>query len=91
MATKRAPDRELLLARHQFPCEYIIKAFGPGDDGFRSDVRAAAAPVAFEASERATKSGHRICITLSLQAQNVDEVIGVYERLHEIVSLQLIL
>jgi putative lipoic acid-binding regulatory protein len=91
MATRTAPDRELLLARHEFPGEYVIKAFGPGDDEFRAQVQAAAAPVRFSSSERATRSGRRICVTLTLQVETVDEVIEVYGRLHLVRTLQLIL
>lgn len=91
MATRRAPDRELILARHEFPGQYVIKAFGPGHDEFRTQVAAAAASVDHERSERATRSGHRICITLTLTAMSVDEVISVYERLYEVRDLQLIL
>ena len=32
--SKRAPDRELLLAQHTFPGEYVIKAFGPNEPVF---------------------------------------------------------
>jgi putative lipoic acid-binding regulatory protein len=91
MATQRAPDRELILARHEFPGEYVIKAFGPGQDEFRSQVAAAAGAVEHERSERVTRSGKRVCITLTLQAASVDEVIGVYERLYEVTQLQLVL
>ncbi len=91
MATHRAPDRDLILAHHEFPGEYVIKAFGPGEDAFRAGVRAAAATVAFSATERSTRSGRRVCITLVLRADSVDDVLDVYERLHRLTGLQLIL
>lgn len=91
MASGRAPDRELILSRHEFPGEYVIKVFGPGDSAFRAGVEAAVGHLRFESSERATRSGRRICITLVLDASSVDEVLDAYERLHDIETLQLIL
>lgn len=91
MASGRAPDRELLLSRHEFPGEYVIKVFGPGDSTFRDSVEAAVAHLQSRSSERATRSGRRICITLVLDASSVDQVVDAYERLHDIETLQLIL
>jgi hypothetical protein len=34
-----APSREALLAVHQFPGEFVIKAFGPGDPEFHGRRR----------------------------------------------------
>jgi hypothetical protein len=91
MASSRAPDRELILSQHEFPGEYVIKVFGPGDSTFRAGVQAAVGHLQFRSSERATRSGSRICITLVLAATSVDEVIDAYERLHGLETLQLIL
>ncbi len=93
-ANRRAPTRELLEANHSFPCEYMIKAFGPARDEFRSGVTAAieaavGARAAF--SERASSGGRKICITVRLKAQTVDEVERAYERLYEVSELQMIL
>lgn len=90
----KAPARDLLEAAHQFPGEYIIKAFGPACDEFRSGVgRAANAAVGarVELSERISSKGNSICITLTLAAETVDEVIFAYERLHAVPGLRLIL
>jgi len=93
-STRRAPARELLEANHQFPCEYIIKAFGPASADFRAGV-GDAAHVAVGArvviSERCSSKGNSICITLTLAAETVDEVILAYERLHAVSGLKLIL
>lgn len=90
-----APSRELLLANHQFPGEYIIKAFGPGGDAFREAVHASATAVLDHArvqiSERATRSGSRVCVTLTLQIDQVDEIEAIYARIHAIDTLLLIL
>jgi putative lipoic acid-binding regulatory protein len=90
----KAPARELLEAAHRFPCEYVIKAFGPALAEFRSGVGAAAHAAVgarVELSERVGSKGNSICITLTLAAQSVDEVIFAYERLHAVPGLRLIL
>jgi putative lipoic acid-binding regulatory protein len=91
----RAPARELLLANHSFPGEYVIKAFGPGHGEFRAAARAAVVAVvgedAVEVRERGTTSGARCCVTFTLQAQSVADVEAVYERLHDLDDLLLIL
>lgn len=90
-----APSRDALLAVHQFPGEFIIKAFGPGTDDFEARAVACARAelgaerVAF--SSRDTRSGTRRCVTLTLQAEKVEQVEAVYERLHHLSELFLIL
>ena len=92
---RQGPARELLLANHSFPGEYIVKAFGPGDGVFAAAVAREAVAVVSEArlvvSERGTRSGHRVCVTLTMQAESVDEVLAVYERMYAIDGLMLIL
>jgi len=90
-----APSRELLLANHAFPGEYIVKAFGPNNDAFRDGVRAAACDVLgehrAEVSERASRHGAKVCVTLRLNVETVDEVIDVYDRVHKVEDLSMIL
>lgn len=94
-APRKSPSREAMLAVHQFPGEYVIKAFGPGSDEFHAAVVAAAHahlhPTRVMVQVRGTASGARQCVTLHLQAETVDEVEAVYERLHLIETLMLIL
>ncbi|MFV8751048.1 DUF493 family protein [Nannocystaceae bacterium ST9] len=93
-STRRAPARELLEAVHQFPCAYVIKAFGPAHDEFRVAIGEAArlaVGARVEFSERVSSRGNSICITMELQAEHVGEVIETYERLHDVPSLRLIL
>jgi putative lipoic acid-binding regulatory protein len=78
-STRRAPARELLEAAHTFPGEYLIKAFGP-----------ATVPL-LVLSERLSSKGNSICITLTLTAETVDEVILAYDRLHDVPGLRMIL
>jgi putative lipoic acid-binding regulatory protein len=90
-----APRRELLLANHRFPGEYIVKAFGPAVDRFVDQIRNCAIDVVGEAratfDERLSRRGSRICLTVTLHAESVDEVIGVYDRMHQVEDLMLIL
>ena len=93
-STSRAPARELLEASHQFPGPYFIKAFGPATEAFRAAVEAAARQAVgarLELSERVSSKGNSICITLTLTAHSVDEVVIAYERLHEVPELKMIL
>jgi putative lipoic acid-binding regulatory protein len=93
-STSRAPARELIEANHEFPGEYLIKAFGPADELFRAAV-AEAARAAVGARlvlrERISSKGNSICITVVLQAEDAGEVIRAYERLHDVPRLKLIL
>lgn len=92
---RKAPSREAMLAVHQFPGEYVIKAFGPGNDEFSAAAAAAAhavvPPHRVDVQVRGTASGARQCVTLTLQADTIEEVEAVYERLHLLESLMLIL
>lgn len=92
---KAAPDRDLLLSNHQFPGPYVIKAFGPAGSTFESDAESCAADVVGEARvtahTRSSSGGRRTCVTLTLHAHSVDEVIATYERLHALEALLLIL
>lgn len=94
-APRKSPSRDALLAVHQFPGEYVIKAFGPGDPEFHTAVLAAAHaevdPARVQAQVRNTATNARQCVTLILQAERVEEVEAIYERLHLLEKLFLIL
>lgn len=93
--SQAAPSRELLLATHAFPGEYIVKAFGPGTEEFREAVHAQAGAVVgasrLRSAERATRSATRICITLTLHVHSVEEVIGVYAGISTVPNLIMLL
>lgn len=95
MGDRKAPDRDLLLSAHVFPGEYVIKAFGPADSTFEADVQRSAETVVgtdrVASHTRSSRGGRRTCVTLTLQANNVDEVLSTYENLHRLESLLLIL
>lgn len=90
-----APSRELLLANHRFPGPYLIKAFGPTAGEFAEEVGRAAAVVVGEAradvQQRTSSRGNRVCVTVTVNAFTVDEVIDVYERIHAVPDLMMIL
>jgi putative lipoic acid-binding regulatory protein len=92
---KRAPDRELLLSAHTFPGEYVVKAFGPGTAAFREAVHECARDVVGEervvVRERISSGGRRMCVTLTLHVLDVDEVLLVYDRVHDVPQLMMIL
>lgn len=92
---KAAPDRDLLLQNHSFPGAYVIKAFGAAGSTFETDVESCAAAVVgtdrVTAHTRFSSGGRRTCVTLTLRADSVDEVIATYEQLYELGSLLLIL
>jgi putative lipoic acid-binding regulatory protein len=93
-STHRAPARELIEAAHEFPGEYLIKAFGPATDLFRAQIELAgraAVGARLVLSERLSSKGNSICITLTLTAETADEVILAYDRLHDVPGLKMIL
>lgn len=93
--TKAAPSREALLAVHQFPGEFVIKAFGTGGEVFEAAAVAAAVqelgPDRVEVQVRTTPSGARQCVTLTLKAETVEDVEAVYQRLFGLPDLLLLL
>ncbi|MEM9457241.1 MAG: DUF493 family protein [Myxococcota bacterium] len=92
---RTAPSRELLLANHRFPGAYVVKAFGPSSAAFRDAIVAAAVEVVGESrasvQQRTSTRGSKVCVTLTLNAFTVDEVIDVYERIHRVPELAMIL
>lgn len=90
-----APSRELLLANHRFPGPYVVKAFGPTSGSFAQEIVHAAVLVVGETradvQQRTSSGGKRVCVTLTLNAYTVDEVIDVYERIHQVPELMMIL
>ena len=90
-----APSREAILGTHSFPGEFMIKAFGPNSQEFRQEIAACAHRVVtserVQISERSTKSGHKICITLTLEVHQVEEIEILYAQIHQVTHLQMIL
>ncbi len=90
-----APSRELLLANHRFPGPYMVKAFGPSGEPFCGGIRQAAVDVVGEAraavQQRTSSRGNRVCVTVTVNAFTVDEVIDVYDRIHQVPDLMMVL
>jgi putative lipoic acid-binding regulatory protein len=82
---QRAPNRDLLLATHNFPGPYLIKVFGPPTPEFRQQLDSALAQSLMQAapqtSEKISAKGSTLCISLHLHVETVDEVIDVYEQI----------
>lgn len=95
MGSVNAPNRDLLLSTHTFPCEYVLKAFGPATPQFREAVKACARAVlgeeGFSSRERISSGGRQTCVSLDLNARSVDDVIAVYDGVHSVADLKLIL
>lgn len=92
---RAAPSRELLLANHRFPGSYVVKAFGPSSEAFCTAIVGAATAVVGESrahvQHRTSTRGAKVCVTLTLNAFTVDEVIDVYQRIHRVPDLAMIL
>ena len=92
---RKAPNRELLLDAHEFPGEYVVKAFGPALGDFEARMQCAVELVIAREnarfSSRRSAGGNRLCVTVCMEIQTVDEVIAVYEEIHRIETLLLIL
>jgi putative lipoic acid-binding regulatory protein len=92
---RKAPARDAILAAHRFPGPYEIKAFGPAGTTFREAVLAHAHAVAgaerVTVSERSTRSGDRVCVSVTVFVEHVEQVEEVYDRLHSLPELLLIL
>ncbi|MBL9104675.1 MAG: DUF493 family protein [Myxococcales bacterium] len=94
-AARVPPSRDALLAVHKFPGEFLIKAFGAGGDAFTAAATAAATaelgPDRVGVQVRTTPSGTRQCVSLTLQADKVEDVEAVYRRLFALPDLLMIL
>ncbi len=95
---RNAPSREALLAVHDFPGDFTIKAFGPGPEISDFNTRAAASARAvlqdearITVRERLTPSGSKVCVTLEMHVHTVEEVEEVYDRLFALNDLLMIL
>jgi hypothetical protein len=88
------PDLRDLL---QFPCDYLVKAFGPSEpDGqFADRVQAAVSrvlPLARDAM-RVRRSGREtyVCVTAVVRLENFAQLSAVYAQLRQIDGLRYLL
>jgi putative lipoic acid-binding regulatory protein len=79
----------------EFPCDYLFKAFGPNDDVFPGNVRAAVAavvPVPLDAVRTRASSGDAyICVTIVARLQNASQLEAVYQALRQVPDLRYLL
>jgi putative lipoic acid-binding regulatory protein len=90
------PSVERLESAHQFPGTYQIKAIGDAGEDFTSRVISAvleelAAPEDLTHSVRTTQGGHHVAVTLDLRVQSAEQVRTIYNRIHELKGLILLL
>lgn len=87
---------ELLESTHNFPCRYVFKVIGSGDDEFVKRV-ASAIRIALEASVdpphhlRHTSSGRHVSVTLEPVVRSAQHVLTAYQLLNETEGVVLIL
>ena len=90
------PSAELLEATHTFPGVYQMKVIGLVDDDFERRVRDAVSallpgPDAVAVSTRVTPGGRHVALTLHLNVETAEQVRDLYERLHLLPGLSLLL
>lgn len=78
----QAPSESAL----QFPCEFPVKAFGIGSDGFEQRVAALVrrhVPELADAAiaSRPSKGGKYLAVTLTIQAESQAQLDAVYREL----------
>lgn len=90
------PSQELLESIHAFPCCYTFKVIGTPDDHFIgrvvSAVRMYLPPDAEPAfSSRSTASGRHVCVTIEPHMESAAVVIEVYQQLHALEGVVMLL
>ncbi|MGB1698525.1 MAG: DUF493 family protein [Nannocystaceae bacterium] len=80
---KYAPALEVLERTLSFPCEYVIKAFGPCTPEFEEGVMARAIDALSAECVRlqgvkTTRSGDRMSVSVELKATNAEEIVAAY-------------
>lgn len=93
---EHCPSAELLEATHTFPGKYQIKVIGLVDDAFERRVLDAVGAVLpwpghVEVSTRVTPGGRHVALTLHLTVETAEQVRELYERLHALSGLSLLL
>ena len=90
------PSIEVLETAHEFPTLYTIKVIGPDTSEFRTTARAYclkhlgnAAEV--NISERQSKTGQHLALTLKFQAPSASTVQDIYRELTNLQGLKFII
>jgi putative lipoic acid-binding regulatory protein len=80
---KYAPALEVLERTLSFPCEYVIKAFGPCTPEFEACVLARAKDALSAECVRlqgvkTTRSGDRMSVSVALSVESAEQIVGAY-------------
>lgn len=83
---KYAPALEVLERTLSFPCEYVIKAFGPCTPEFEAEVLARAKEALSAKCVRlqgvkTTRSGNRMSVSVELSAESAQQIVAAYESM----------
>jgi putative lipoic acid-binding regulatory protein len=76
---KELPSIEALEAAHDFPCRYVVKAFGPNTEAFADEAHEVAGQVIganadIKRSVRPSRAGRHACVTLDVYAHSAEQV-----------------
>jgi putative lipoic acid-binding regulatory protein len=87
------PPVELLESTHDFPGEYMLKAFGPHEQTFVDAVTEAVSPFHSRAgspavSARASSKGTYICVTAAVWLDDAGHVEPLYAAVRQVDGLK---
>ena len=90
------PSIEVLETAHQFPTLYTIKVIGPDTSDFRTSARATCLKhldqdSKIDISERQSKTGQHLALTLKFQAPSASKVQDIYRELTNLEGLKFII
>lgn len=95
MMDEERPDQPNLEELLEFPCDYPFKAFGPQDEKFSDDVRAAVAafvPVPVDCLKlRPSAKGQYQCVTVLTRLNNLEQLQAIYAALRQVENLKYLL
>jgi putative lipoic acid-binding regulatory protein len=90
------PSIEALETAHSFPAQYLIKIIGPDTEAFRADakticVKHLGPDAQIETSERQSKTGQHLALTLRFQVATPLLVQEIYKNLAQLTGLKFII
>ncbi len=90
------PSIEVLETAHSFPAPYTIKVIGPDTSDFRTSARAncikhLGEDALVDITERQSKTGQHLALTLKFQAPSAKTVQDIYRDLANLQNLKFII
>ena len=90
------PSLELLESTHTFPCRFTFKAIGSDVENFTGRVIASVRDHLADDAEpsfsiRKTTSGRHLCVTIEPNVDSAQTVLSIYQSLHELEGLVMLL